>query len=264
MKVLLCVNHEKEKSDEILDSVLSHLKRQCIVVTTESSEISICDLVMTVGGDGTILNWGKSAARARKPLLGINTGTLGFMATLEPSELDKLSRLKSGDYRVSKRMMLDVIVEEKSFLALNDAVISRETGAKLPEFRISGGGLEFSRIRADGLIFSTPTGSTAYALSAGGPILEPEISCIEFTPLCAHTLFGRTIIFSGEDALNVTFSKYSDKDEVLLSVDGGERIRITGSQAIEIKKSGLWLDIIDMSKNSFYDSVHNKLMRPLK
>ncbi|MCL2087409.1 MAG: NAD(+)/NADH kinase [Oscillospiraceae bacterium] len=268
MKSLLCINHKNEKSNLALEPVLKKLKSLSFGVSYDFAEIDTCDLVITIGGDGTILKYGKAAAKARKPLLGINTGTLGFMATLETDELDKLERLLTKEYRTSRRMMLDINLyplavknrdDNMEFVALNDVVLKRET-AQLPEFRVSVGGIEVSKIRSDGLIFSTPTGSTAYALSAGGPILEPELSCIEFTPLCPHTLFSRTMVFSGDIPITIEFSGCPCE----FIADGEGAVRVNETQTIEIKKANYFLELIDMEKNSFYNSVYNKLMRPLK
>ncbi|MCL2633906.1 MAG: NAD(+)/NADH kinase [Oscillospiraceae bacterium] len=225
------------------------------------NKLNECDVVITIGGDGTILKTGVASAQANKPLLGINTGRLGFMATLEYDELDKLERLITGEYSISQRMLLDVTIDNKKYNALNDVVLSRGVQSKLPEFIVYRNEIEVIRIRADGMIISTPTGSTAYSLSAGGPIIEPEMQCLELTALCPHTLFNRPMIFSGEARLSVS---YLDCDSVFVSVDGGERTALQENQEVIIKQSPSVLQLIDINGNSFYNSVHNKLMRPLK
>lgn len=225
-----------------------------------------CDIFITIGGDGTILKWGKIAAKAGKKLLGINTGRLGFMATLESDELKKLSRLKNNDYKISRRMMMNVTLngdELNGYTALNDVVLYKSTCSKLPEFRVLGNNVQVTKIRADGIIFSTPTGSTAYALAAGGPIIEPELECIEFTPLCAHTLFNRPMIFSGGNTISVKFHSY-ENTQVFLSIDGSDGVRLTDDDTLTIKKSALALNLIDLDGDNFYNSVNNKLMQPLK
>ncbi len=229
----------------------------------EDELIGECDVFITVGGDGTILKWGRKAAAANKPLLGINTGRLGFMATLESNELYKLEKLVNDSYSISRRMLLDIYVGDEKHIAVNDVVFSKSRFAKLPEFSVSTGDFEVTRIRADGIIFSTPTGSTAYALSAGGPIIQPDAECIEFTPLCAHTLFGRPMIFSAGSDLKVKFFGYENSD-VILSIDGDDAIDLNEEETVLIRKSELALDLIDVDGGSFYDAVHNKLMRPLK
>lgn len=262
MKACVCYNKEKQKTIKILPQVLKKLE-EFGIETVQDVINEDCDIVITVGGDGTILAYGKLAAKMNKPLLGINTGRLGFMATLECNELDKLKKLKEQNYNISKRMLLSAEIKGRTFDALNDIVFMKNTNTKLPEFRVSDRSTEVLKIRADGIIFSTPTGSTAYALSAGGPIIEPAADCVEFTPLCAHSLFGRPIIFSGESRIKVTFDSY-EGGEVFVSVDGGKNIQFDETDTAVIKKSNITLNLIDIDGGSFYKAVHNKLMRPLK
>lgn len=283
MKILINVNLSKEKSrlalPKVLDKLLEYeliplldisLKGETdkpVVFDTFENNSANCDIFMTIGGDGTILRWGKNAAKAGKPLLGINTGRLGFMATLEIDELDKLKKLKDGKYKTSKRMIFDIthISSDKSieYCALNDVVLSKGGQSKLPEFIVSSNGVEVTRIRADGIIISTATGSTAYSLSAGGPIIDPSLECFELTSLCAHTLFNRPIIFSADGVLQACYEEY-EECSVFLSVDGKENIELSPDDVITVKKSNQSLELIDLDGNSFLDSIHNKLMKPLK
>ena len=227
MKALICTNFKKEKSITLVPKLINALKKNDIipmmpfnsrehflsddvVYADESDILAETDVFITIGGDGTILKWGKKAALLNKPLLGINTGRLGFMTALETDEFDKINVLKSGNYHISKRMLMNgnfsVSGKTKNYLALNDIVLSKDSYSKLPEFTVKINNITVSKIRADGIIFSTPTGSTAYALSAGGPIIEPTVECIELTHLCAHTLLNRPMIFSGNDVITVSFS----------------------------------------------------------
>lgn len=234
-------------------------------ITLKSFEVLAekADVIIAIGGDGTILHCSKTASRFDVPLLGINTGRLGFMASLEPHELEKLSLLKSGEYTCIRRMMLDITVQGNTFTALNDAVITKQPMAKLPDFTVCSNGTAVSSLRADGLIFSTPTGSTAYSLSAGGPIIEPELECIEFSQICAHTLFARTMLFSTSKLLSVTF-KSDPKQSVSVSIDGEPPIAFHEHEELLVQKSNRYVDIIDISGNSFYSAVNNKLMQPMK
>jgi len=218
-------------------------------------DIADCDIVITIGGDGTILGAGISAAIANKPLLGINTGRLGFMATLEKDELWKLGELKMGRYSKSRRMLLNV----NGTLALNDVVFHRKS-SRLSEFTVFSGDVEETivevfKVRADGVIISTPTGSTAYSLSAGGPIIEPELECFLVTALSPHTLFNRPIIFSHDRRLTVKAK------DITVSIDGQES---EFSDYVVVTKSEYHLDLINIIGHNFYDSIHNKLMKPLK
>lgn len=226
-----------------------------------------CTHIVTVGGDGTILKWGKTAAEYGLPLLGVNMGRLGFMATVEPSEVCRIPDILMGEYPVSRRMLLDceIVRNGRTLLkqiVLNDAVISRGSNSKLPEFRIFCGEYEVTRVRADGVILSTPTGSTAYSLSAGGPILAPELECIEFTALCPHTLFNRPMIFSAQQLVTARVRSYQDST-VTVSLDGRHGIEFGEEDELRLRRSERTLSIIEAG-SGFFGAVHNKLMAPLK
>lgn len=227
----------------------------------------VCDLAVTVGGDGTILKWGKIAAKYDIPLLGVNMGRLGFMATLEPHEIDRIPGLLNGELRLSRRILLECKVfrgerEIFSEYVLNDVIVSRSSVSKLPEFVVNCGDAEVSRVRADGIIFSTPTGSTAYSLSAGGPILSPDLECMEFTALCPHTLFNRPMIFSDKQILTARVNHYQSS-RATFSVDGGKGIPLLEGDALQIMRSRLSLGLIETG-SGFYGAIHNKLMAPFK
>lgn len=225
-----------------------------------------CDMIIAVGGDGTILEASEYAAGFNKLLLGINTGRLGFMASMETDELYNLSKLMSGNYTVENRMMLDCefVQGDKSehFTALNDIVISAQY-ARLSDFYVTANGAEVSSVRADGLIFSTPTGSTAYALSAGGPILEPDLECILMTPVCPHSLVSRPMLFSTGKKLEVTH-KTRDSISLCLSVDGRMSGSLGRDDKVIVSKSDKLLRLIDITGNSFYNAVNRKLINPIK
>lgn len=225
-----------------------------------------CDIITAIGGDGTILKASAFASGFDKPLMGINTGRLGFMASMEVEELDMLSRLKTRDYTVETRMMLDVSVLRdgsiiSAYTALNDVVISRPY-SKIADYAVFTDGITVSSMHSDGMVFSTPTGSTAYALSAGGPILEPSTECIQLTPICPHSLFSRTMVFSAERTLEV--KHYSEDDLVYFSVDGRKNFQLLKSDTLIIKKSAKKLRLIDIKGNSFFNAVNNKLMNSIK
>lgn len=280
MKVFICANFHKEKSRGVLSRAVGRLlslgitpllplplKEEFFYAEAEYTEEGFpadCDAVLTIGGDGTILKWGKRAALFGKPLLGINTGRLGFMTALEADELDRLSALRDGNYRFSRRMLLELTTADgKRLHALNDVVLSRRLTAKLPEFRVKIDDIELSRIRADGLIFSTPTGSTAYALSAGGPIIEPSVECVEMTLLCAHTLWNRPMIFSGNDTITVSFGG-NGAGEVDVCTDGDGGVFLREGETLTIRKADISLQLIDMEHNGFYNAVNRKLIQPIK
>lgn len=227
--------------------------------------ISECDIVIAIGGDGTILQASAYASDCDKLLLGINTGRLGFMASMESDELENLARLKTHDYVVETRMMIDAALVRNNEIisqhtALNDIVISRPY-AKITDYEVLTDGIVVSSMRSDGMVFATPTGSTAYALSAGGPILEPETECIQLTPICPHSLFSRTMVFTANRVLEV---RHKGDSEVCFSVDGSERHAINTGDRLIIKKSAKKQRIIDIKGHSFFEAVNNKLMNPIK
>lgn len=228
--------------------------------------VPLSDVVIAIGGDGTILEASACAAEYNKLLLGINTGRLGFMASMETTELYNLSRLMSGDYTVENRMMLDCTVtkggKDICITALNDAVIAGRY-SRLTDYFVYLNGSQVSAIRADGLIFSTPTGSTAYALSAGGPILAPSLECIQMTPICPHSLFLRTMLFDSGKVLEIRFAE-KDSENMYLTVDGQIIENSLEGLKITIARSEKTLRLIDISGNSFYNAVNRKLMSPLK
>ena len=229
----------------------------------ESNEVLIqkCDAVVTIGGDGTIIHAAKHAANFEKPLLGINMGRLGFVAELEPNELPMLERLFSGDYNVEKRQMLKVTLKSKSgsksFFALNDAVISRGSMTKIIDLDVWLKKSYICHYRADGLIVSTPTGSSAYALSAGGPVIEPSMSCILMTPICSHSLFSRPVLFNPSSEILVNAASREDTD-LTLTIDGETTIPITADDTVVITTAEIYAELIVLKDKTFYRVLSDK------
>lgn len=233
--------------------------------STESGEGCLC--MITVGGDGSIISHGKLAAVWEIPLLGVNTGRLGFMANLEPSEIKRIPGIILGEFRVSRRMMMSVEVSYANGgmlhqNTLNDVVVSRDSKSKLPEFCVYCGETEVSRLRADGVIFSTPTGSTAYSLSAGGPIIDPAMKCIEYTALCPHSLFSRPMLFSAERTVQLRVNSYQDS-RVTISFDGDSGYPFGDGDVLMMRSGGPDLMLIETGEG-FFGSVNRKLMQPLR
>jgi len=229
----------------------------------ESHEVLIqkCDAVVTIGGDGTIIHAAKHAANFEKPLLGINMGRLGFVAELEPNELPMLERLFSGDYNVEKRQMLKVTLksksESKSFFALNDAVISRGSMTKIIDLDVWLKKSYICHYCADGLIVATPTGSSAYALSAGGPVIEPSMSCILMTPICSHSLFSRPVLFNPSSEILVNAASREDTD-LTLTIDGETTIPITADDTVVITTAEIYAELIVLKDKTFYRVLSDK------
>ena len=231
---------------------------------TESARTA--DVFLAIGGDGTILRCAKLLMGTDTKLLGINTGTLGFMAGLEADQLDKLSQLKSENYEISERMTLDIVYHGKDgneiYTALNE-VSARSGSFRICDFEVFSDGYLVGKYRADGVLFSTPSGSTAYSLSAGGPIIEPDLQCIEMTLICPHSLFSRTTLFSAGRRLRLT-PKTSGSDCMVINVDGGLHINLYENESIEISRGRNVIKFIDLIGNSFHESLCRKLCRPIK
>lgn len=243
----------------------SELDGKNVIFGNADNLIAECDIVIAIGGDGTILKSARAASAYDKAILGINSGRLGFMASLEMSQLEMLTKLKSGEYTTEERMMLEITHisgdEKTTYTALNDIVVARPY-SKLGDFTVSSGGKVVSELRADGLVFSTSTGSTAYALSAGGPIIEPDMECIEFTPICPHSLFSRTILFSPAREIEITHkSKY---DDVYFNTDGGTNVKFAKTDMLKVKKAEKKIKLVEIAGNTFFNSVNKKLMQSIK
>lgn len=225
--------------------------------------IENCDIVIVVGGDGTTLNVAKAASLHNKLTLGINAGRLGFMSGLERDELSLLNRLVSGDYEVEKRMMIDARLMTENgtqdFICLNDAVITRGDLARLIDVTVKSDGRVITKNRADGMIIATPTGSTAYSMAAGGPVVSPDNSCFVVTPICPHSLVNRSIVFSSDKELEITVE--NDKNNTsYLSIDGEKSVTVTKNSKIIISKSEYVAKLIKIKPDSFYEILNKKLL----
>lgn len=224
------------------------------------------DYVLAIGGDGTILRCAKLLIGSDTKLLGINTGTLGFMAGLEADQLDKLSLLTTGEYELSPRMTLDVVYHgadgDKTATVLNE-VSARSGSFRICEFEVYSESYLVGRYRADGVLFSTPSGSTAYALSAGGPVIEPDLECIEMTLICPHSLFSRATMFSPQRKLCMKDVTVRD-DSMVINVDGELFVSLHKGDSIEICRGRNNINFINLIGNSFHESLCKKMCKPIK
>ena len=225
-------------------------------------ELPTASMVICFGGDGTILHMAKAATRAGVPVLGVNIGTMGFMAELEASELQELCRIANGDYVVDERMMLDVTVQRDRDIifhdiCLNDAAITKGAIARIVHLKVHCDGIQALECGGDGVIVATPTGSTAYSLSAGGPIVEPEANSILITPVCAHDVASRCIVVSENRVVTVGMS-YNARRNAFLSVDGGKATKINMGDVITVRKSNLTTKLVRLKSRSFFDVVNMK------
>lgn len=228
-------------------------------------ELANAEMVICFGGDGTILHMAKAATKRGIPILGVNIGTMGFMAELESSELDKLALLAEGKYTLDSRMMLDVTIQRDRDIifhdiCLNDVVVTKGAVARIVHLQVKCDGISAMETGGDGIIVSTPTGSTAYNFSAGGPIVEPDAKNLIITPICPHEVGSRCIVTSDKRTVTVEMVQNARRNGYL-SVDGGRAIRLNMGDVATIKKSNLETKLVHLKNCSFYDVVRAKFQK---
>ena len=274
MVVAILPNLDKRGSAEVVEKLGVILKQEGIVAylpdticspnfktAPEDSLYSLADIIITIGGDGTIIRYAKRAALDNKPVLGINAGRMGYLANIEQNELSLISKLKSKEYFVEDRMMLSVDVFENgnlinSYTALNDAVITSGFISRIVDISVSVGKDTINYL-ADGLIVSTPTGSTAYSMSAGGPIIDPSTENMCITPICSHSLSAKPILLGAEKEISLkSFSK--KRTEIYLTVDGRKVTNVKPYTQIKITKSPNSVKLIRLNDRSFYKTLSVK------
>lgn len=217
------------------------------------------DLAIALGGDGTVLYTAHEVLEHRIPILGINFGCLGFLTELEADAVSSLQEILNGDFQIEERRLCKIETDSGCcFYALNEAVISSTVSVELGEFDLHVDENEVDHYRADGLIIATPTGSTAYSLSAGGPLVSPKMDCLLVTPICPHSLYARPWVLSSESSLGITF--YSQKNHpFVLSVDGLERCELPLGTKVTVCYADVSTRFIRVGNHSFYDVVRQKL-----
>ncbi len=283
MKIAVIPNLTRHKAREVTLSLCEQLKTADIdfcfsqLLKDELKEfpdscfenftdyIKNSDMVISVGGDGSMLRAAKLAAAHSKNVLGINAGRLAYLCGLDKNELSLLCCLKDGRYTVQQRMMLSVSVEKGGRViyedtCLNDAVFSRGANLKLINLCVKTGGRDIADYLADGAIFATPTGSSAYSMSAGGAIVEPTLEAILLTPICPHSLAVRPYIFSGGAEFEISVKPvYEETDNVFLTCDGGEPVQIDEDCVVRISKSAIKAGFISIKTDNFIDVLNKKL-----
>ncbi|MCD8376899.1 MAG: NAD(+)/NADH kinase [Oscillospiraceae bacterium] len=220
------------------------------------------DLLVCFGGDGTILHSARHANEYGIPILGVNMGSVGFLAELEHSELSQLGRLGKGSFAVEERMMLDVSVlrEGKQVFhdtALNDVALMKSALGRVLDIKLSCGQMKMTEFSGDGVLVSTPTGSTGYALSAGGPLIEPTAENLLVTPVCAHAVDARPVVLSAQRSVSIRLGKGSRK-AAYLTVDGGKGFRFSERDTALVKKSDRVTRLARLSQRTFFDILHKK------
>lgn len=280
MRIFLRPNPKKGNSEACTTAIMEELLRLGITPMLDQAMIQYirpvegcavgeyaslmedCDIVMPVGGDGTLMRCATGAVRAGKPIIGINTGRVGFLTQLEATELDQLHRLKDGTYTISTRMMLEGTViggKERRFTALNDVVVSRGEVDGIADVEVQQGERLITRQRGDGLIFATPTGSTAYSLSAGGPIVDPELELVLLTAICPHATFRCSMTLPAEREYVVREHVVNRQCGLLVTADGRRIARMDTQERLLIRKYGNRAQFIDLGLHDFYDSLNEKL-----
>lgn len=280
----IIANSEKPESVTLRDKIVGYLNRRGKTCSyqenaqpSENPAYSFTDparvpedidAVLVLGGDGTVIQAARDLARRDVPFLGINVGTLGYLTEVEASEYGQaLDTLIRGEYYLEKRMMLcgEVFTEEgKTYAgkALNDIVISRQGVLRVVNFQIFVNGRYLNSYNADGMIISTPTGSTGYNLSAGGPIVEPGAEMLLITPICPHTLNARSIVLSGHDQVEIVIGpgRKMEKDRAVATFDGDTEIGLVSGERVKIRRSIHATKLIKLNDQSFLEVLSRKLM----
>ena len=242
-------------------------RRECGVVDSDERSVEDVDWVIAIGGDGTLLKTARLVGASGTPILGVNSGKLGFMMQTTPGDLDDaLERVFDGRYTLDKRLVLQGRIangtlpdaaDAGAFSALNDIVIDKGAICRVIELGIYINDEYVNDVMADGLIVSTPTGSTAYSLAAGGPILAPDMEAIVVSPICPHTLSNRAMVLAARDRIRTEVR--ADHPDLLLTVDGQENVVIQPGSTVELYRADHTIHLIRFTDRSFYDVLRTKL-----
>lgn len=218
------------------------------------------DFIIAIGGDGTILHIAQDAVRYDVPVLGINAGRVGFLATIEREETELIAKIASGDYQIENRMLIEASVGTENCWAVNDIVLTRGEYSRIVDIDILCDGNPLYSLRGDGVILATPTGSTAYAMSAGGPVVDPSIQSISLSPICPYSLFSRTILFAPERKLTLCAKHVNNDSDLILSADGSLGIKVPIGRDIQVQRSQKVFRLIRFAGKGFYEVLNQKLM----
>ena len=245
-----------------LEVLLPELKIEPCGPTSSLDEEAACDLVVVLGGDGTLLSVAR-AVQGRAPILGVNMGTLGFLTEINRGELyPSLVEVLAGRYSLEERSLLEVDLRRAAgsvarYRVFNDAVVTKSALARIIRLVVRIDGHFVAVYRADGLILSTPTGSTAYNLSAGGPIVHPSLPVVVITPICPHTLSQRPLVVPHDCEIEVTLD--TAQEEVYLTLDGQEGGTLSHRDAIRVRPAADRVRLVQVSRRTFYDALRSKL-----
>lgn len=278
-RIGLVVNFRKTRGGKFLQILCDWFARRNIEVVLpenqrEAPEAPGClcpeirfaekvDLIITLGGDGTLLGAARSFAGTGIPILGVNLGHLGFLTDLEMADLFPcLERMLQGDYIIEKRMMLSAEVRREGvsvadFYALNDVVITKGPLSRIIRLETYVSDEYLATYRADGIIVASPTGSTAYSLSAGGPIVRPDLGVMIVTPICPHTLYARPFILADHEVIRIVLK--SESPEVMVTIDGQIGFPLKKKDQILVKKADIYTNLVKVRNRSFFEVLRMKL-----
>lgn len=268
--ILLYVNNSKPEAENLQREIAAYIKK--IGLKSEllysrkgdHSEINGYDLVITLGGDGTVLQALRRIRGYQIPILGINLGTVGFITEICKDEWQEaLDRYMLGYLRVSNRTLLDITVERDGqeifrTIGVNDGIITANSIKAIIELKVYFSNIEIGDIHGDGVIISSPTGSTAYSLAAGGPIINPEMNALVFTPVCPYSLSNRPLVTGGKEDIKVEINR-DQRADLLLTVDGQESLVLEEGDVVYFKEYRRFAKIIMSDKRSFFDVLRTKL-----
>lgn len=265
-KFYIITNQSKDRALETTHRIQKYIEgrgRECILASDGKSVPKDADCVLVLGGDGTLIRAAREIRSCSVPLLGINLGTLGYLAEVEVNHIEEaVDQLLENSSSVEARMMLKGSIHEKEEdIALNDIVVTRFGELRIIHFNIYVNNELLNSYQADGVIISTPTGSTGYNLSAGGPIVEPTASMIVITPICSHALNSRSIVLSAEDEIIVEIGKGRDNriEKAEISFDGDKTIEVHTGDRITIQKAENTIKFVKLSKISFLETLRRKM-----
>lgn len=277
MNILLIVNEQKDpecilaarvvdcignRATVLMEDTYQNIGLKSVLYRPADALYNDVDIILVLGGDGTMLSVAKEAAMRHIPIIGINLGRLGFLAEIEVNELEEgLNKLFAGEYVTEKRMMIEAKLDDNtSTTALNDIVIARANSLlKILELDVYIDGEYIDDFKADGIIISTPTGSTAYSLSAGGPIVDPTMESIIVTPICPHKMYCRTILVPPDKDIRIT-CKSSAKNDAVVAADSEILGKLMADTSVTIRVATISLELIRLKGDQFFGTLRKKLI----
>ena len=278
MQIAVFPNRTKERAGEIVDRIFKYYKSKDVRLVMPANDARYykkdgsglpcvervhIDMALSIGGDGTLLGVCRRFTNQEVPVCGINLGTLGFLVDIEPQELEgRLEKIISGEYRIENRLLLSAYIKSdfgEKYLgnAINDVVISKGGVARMLKLKLFINETHLMNYQADGLIVSSPTGSTAYSLSAGGPILNPNIKCLLLTPICAHTFQMRPLVVGDRDVIKLKVAE--THQDIIITLDGQESFYVKPGDEITVKKADTTAHIVKFEDKDYYRVLRNKL-----